>query len=117
MQDFKNLVTWQKGHELVLEMYSVTQKFPEHERFGLISQLRRAASSIPANIAEGSSRGSDADFARFLQMAVGSASEVEYFLILAKDLKYLEPEAHKRLDQQINEVKRLLIAFLKKLKA
>ena len=80
---------WQRGHELVLAVYQVSARFPADERFGVTSQIRRAAVSIPTNIAEGSGRGGDTEFARYLQIALGSASEVEYLLILAKDLSYI----------------------------
>ena len=86
MQDFRKLVVWQKSHAVTLAVYRFTKAFPADERFGLTSQMRRAASSIGANLAEGSSRGSDTDFARFVQISVGSASEMECHLMLARDL-------------------------------
>ncbi len=105
-----------KAHHLVLDVYSATRAFPADERYGITSQLRRAASSIAANIAEGSGRGSDADFARFVQIAIGSASEVEYFLLLAKDLRYLAPSSHAELETQTIEIRRMLINLVRKLK-
>ncbi len=98
-------------------VYQVTEKFPKIELFGLISQIRRSCSSIPANIAEGCGRSSDADFARFLQIAMGSASELEYYLLLAHDLGFLDEADYQRLSGETQEVKQMLTAFIKKLKA
>ncbi|CAD7851210.1 MAG: hypothetical protein [Olavius algarvensis Gamma 1 endosymbiont] len=89
MGDYRQLSVWAKAHQLVLLVYRKTRQFPADERFGLISQMRRAAASIPSNIAEGSGRGSDQDFARFARIATGSTNELEYQCILAKDLGYL----------------------------
>jgi four helix bundle protein len=89
MQDFRQLKVWEKAHHLALEVYKATSTFPKEEIYGLTSQLRRASGSIPTNIAEGCGRNTDADFARFLQIAMGSASETEYQLILAYDLEFL----------------------------
>ena len=86
MQDFRNLSVWRLAHELTLAAYRETSRFPSSEQFGLTSQMRRSAASIATNIAEGCGRGSDADFGRFLQIALGSASELEYQLLLAADL-------------------------------
>ena len=88
MADFKRLAAWKSSHELVLNIYRQTAAFPRHEMFGLTSQMRRAAISVPANIAEGRGRDTDRDFARFITMSLGSVNELEYFLILAKDLGY-----------------------------
>lgn len=85
MQDFKQLKVWEKSHLLALAIYQATHTFPSSEQYGLTNQLRRATVSIPSNLAEGSGRGSDADFGRFVQIAIGSASEVEYQLLLAHD--------------------------------
>ncbi|TWT90224.1 hypothetical protein Mal64_06080 [Pseudobythopirellula maris] len=117
MKDFQNLVVWQKAHQLTLSVYRDTRNFPSDERFGVTSQLRRSVSSIPANIAEGCGRGTDADFARFLQIAMGSASETEYHLRLSRDLSYLNQQQWDPLNQLTCEVKRMLAALLKKLKA
>jgi four helix bundle protein len=84
MKDFRTLLVWEKSHLLVLDIYQHLSSFPKEERFGLADQIRRAAVSIPANIAEGCGRGSDADFARFIQIAMGSASELEYEILLSK---------------------------------
>ena len=108
MQDFKDLKVWQKAHEVSLNVYHVTATFPSEERFGLVSQLRRAAVSVPTNIAEGSKRRGALDYARFLNIAEGSAAEVEYLLMLSRDLGHLSPTtAHSILDQ-IAELSRML---------
>ena len=115
MQDFRSLVTWQKGHALVLSVYRQTRSFPNEEKYGLTSQLRRATLSIATNLAEGCGRGSDADFGRFVQMAMGSASEVEYLLLAARDLGYLDDKIHRDLTDKTVEIKRMLAALLKRL--
>ncbi|MCB1227635.1 MAG: four helix bundle protein [Verrucomicrobiales bacterium] len=117
MKDFRQLQVWQKAHEFVLALYSVTQQFPKDELYGLTSQIRRASVSIPSNIAEGCGRQGDPELARFCQIAMGSASEVEYQLMLAHDLHYINALDHERLSQQLTELKRMLNAFLQKLKA
>lgn len=117
MQDFKQIKVWEKAHLLTVLVYQDTQEFPKEETYGLTSQIRRSASSIPSNIAEGCGRGSDADFARFLQIAMGSACELEYQLLLARDLNYLNKLRHEDLTRRVNEVQRMLAAFLKKLAA
>ena len=117
MRDFRSLDVWKKSHELVLAVYKASAGFPSSELYGLTSQTRRAASSIPANIAEGCGRGSDRDFARFLQIAMGSASELEYHLILARDLGFLDDVQQGSLEQATIEVKRMLTGFIKKLTA
>jgi four helix bundle protein len=105
MQHFSKLHVWKRAHALVLAIYRETRTFPIDERFGLTAQLRRAASSVPANIAEGSKRRSDADFARFVNIAEGSLGEAEYHLILARDLGYLDPS---ELLEEVDEVGRML---------
>lgn len=117
MRNFRELKVWEKGHTLTLAVYKATSKFPADERFGLTSQLRRASASIPANIAEGCGRGSANDFARFLQMAMGSASELEYHLVLSHDLKLLDSMVYETLNSSVTEVKRMLTSFIQKLKA
>lgn len=91
---FRKLLVWQRAHELVLAVYKMTDKFPKSEIFALTSQLRRAVVSIPANIAEGQGAGTKPQFARYLDIAKGSLSEVEYYLVLAKDLQYIKPETY-----------------------
>lgn len=114
MQDFKRLKLWDKAHQLTLEIYAMSKRFPKDELFGLTSQIRRASSSVAANIAEGSGRRSRKEFTYFLGIAIGSISEVEYFLILAKDLRYLDQIEYKRVNTLADETKRMLISFLQK---
>ncbi len=116
MQDFRNLDVWKRSHELTLAVYRATKLFPDDERFGLTSQLRRVASSIPSNLAEGCGRGSDPDFGRFVQHAMGSASEVEYEFLLAKDLQYLDDSKHAVINDEITGIKRMLAALLRKIR-
>src|SRR5260221_8644903 len=98
MKNFRDLKVWQKSYRLTLAVYRATRTFPKEEQFALTSQLRRAASSIPANIAEGCCRNGDAEFARFLHIAMGSASELECHLLLARDLDFLSPEVAQTLE-------------------
>jgi len=111
MNDFKNLKVWAKAHELTLQIYRVTQGFPKEELFGLVSQMRQAASSIGANIAEGAGRRSDGEFGRFLHISRGSATELEYHLLLAHDLGFLTAEAFGTLTKQSDEVQRMLTSL------
>jgi four helix bundle protein len=117
MQDFKSLKVWQKAHQLTLNVYKATAGFPPEERYGLTSQTRRACASIPANIAEGCGRDSDAEFARFLLISMGSASELEYHLLLSHDLGFLASTDCDPLSENLAEVKRMLNAFIQKLRA
>lgn len=116
MEDFRQLKVWEKSHSFVLAIYKATEAFPRTEVFGLTNQIRRASVSIPSNIAEGCGRGSDQDFARFLQIAMGSASEVEYQLLLAHDLRYLPSENYDPCSRDIVEIKRMLAALISKVK-
>lgn len=116
MQSFRALKVWEKGHHLTLAIYEASAAFPRDERFGLTSQIRRASSSVPANLAEGCGRGSDQDFARFVQIAMGSASELEYHLQLALDLRFIESTAYHRLIGQVIEIKKMLASLLNKLR-
>ena len=115
MQDFRTLQVWQKAHELTLSVYPLTATFPEGERYGLTSQIRRSAASIPANIAEGCGRGGRKEFSRFLRVAAGSASELEYHLLLAHDLRMVGAEEHKELARNVADVRRMLAGLLRKL--
>ena len=117
MKDFRELKVWQKSYGLTLAIYRTTRSFPREEQFALTSQLRRAASSIPANIAEGCCRDGDAEFARFLYIAMGSASELECHLLLARDLELLSADAAPALQSDVTEVKRMLSSLIHKLKA
>jgi four helix bundle protein len=110
------LKVWEKAHAVTLEIYKIAELFPKHELYGLISQLQRAAVSVPTNIAEGCGRDSDAELKRFFVIAMGSASEVEYLLLLARDLNYLSEEKHQTLTADLVEVRRMLNAFIQKLK-
>lgn len=116
MKSFRGLAVWEKAHRLTLAVYSATRGFPREEQYGLTSQVRRAASSIPANIAEGCGRNGDNELRRFLEIAMGSASELEYHLLLAKDLQMLDEPRYSELNEQTCEVKRMLAAFIFKLK-
>ena len=114
MKGFKELKVWRKAHELTLAVYGTTRRFPREELYGLTSQLRRSAASIAANIAEGCGRRSDGEMARFLQIARGSASEVEYHVLLAHDLHFLEEHEYRHLSQQSDEVQRMLTALIQR---
>ncbi len=116
MQDFHKLKVWEKAHSLTLVIYSVTKHFPKEEIYGLTSQLRRSVFSIATNIAEGCGRGTKKEFSHFLQVAMGSASEVEYLLILAKDLNYLDESLYKNLSDNGIEIKKMLSSFILKLR-
>ena len=116
MRDFKKYDVWKLSHKMTLEIYSVTKKFPSSEKFQLISQMQRAAYSIPSNFSEGCGRDSDQDFNRFVHIALGSAHELEYFLILAQDLSYMQENETERLTTQTNEIKKKLYNLSKKLK-
>lgn len=117
MRDFRELKVWQKAHQLTLSVYKATRRFPKDEMYGLTSQMRRAGTSITANIAEGSGRGTDPEMVRFLQIAMGSATELEYLLLLARDLAYLNEMIHDHLTNEATQVKRMLTSFIQKLKA
>lgn len=124
MQDFRQLKVWEKSHSLALSVFRITSEFPKSEQYGLINQMRRAACSIASNIAEGTGRNSDVDFARFLQMAMGSACELEYQLLLSKDLGWLQPFRalpedqynFETLQESIIEIKRMLTSLIQKLR-
>ena len=113
VQDFHYLVVWQKAHAWVLRVYKLTKRFPDDERFGLTSQLRRAAASVPANLAEACGRGGKHEFSRFVQIAMGSATEAEYHILLAKDLGYLGGQDFDTVGAAVEEVKRMLASLLK----
>ena len=117
MKGFKELKVWHKAHELTLAIYESTRTFPREELYGLTGQLRRSASSIGANIAEGCGRRGALEFARFLDIAQGSASELEYHLLLSVDLKLLDPETHTRLNSEVVQVKRMIASLLRTLRA
>jgi four helix bundle protein len=116
MGDFRKLQVWQRAHRLTLDVYRATRAFPKDEQFGLTGQLRRASASIGANIAEGCGRNSDAELARFLGIAVGSSSELEYHLLLARDLGYLQVEAYDYLSAEAEGVSKMLATFVDRLR-
>jgi four helix bundle protein len=115
MEDFKKLKVWSKAHLLTLAVYEITRKFPREEVFGLTSQIRRASASIGANIAEGCGRRSDPEMKRFVQIARGSANELEYHLPLARDLQLLPVEEFKELETKTLEIQRMLAALTQRL--
>ena len=116
MQNYKDLKVWEKSHQFTLLVYEISKVFPKEEMYSLTNQLRRAASSVSANIAEGCGKNSQAEFAHYLNIALGSANESEYFLILSRDLKYLKPEDYEKLYVLINEVKAMLISLIHKVR-
>ena len=117
MQYFRKLKVWEKAHKLVMTIYKESKRFPDDEKYGLTSQIRRASASIPTNIAEGSGRNSNPDFARFLAIAMGSASEVEYQIILAHDLGYITDGTSDSLESSLLEVKRMLNSLIQKVQS
>jgi four helix bundle protein len=117
MQDYKELVVWKKSHDFALSIYKSMSEFPKEERYNLVSQLKRASTSIPANIAEGAGRFTQKDFASFLQNALGSSHEVEYLVLLSKDLGFLNLELYNIHTQNINEIKAMLISLIKKVRS
>lgn len=117
MRDFRELKVWEKGHQMTLAAYKVTSGFPKDELFGLTSQIRRCAASIPANIAEGCGRMGNAELHRFLQIACGSANELEYHFLLARDLGYLSVPDYNLVHKDLLDVKRMLVALTSKVGA
>lgn len=117
VQTFQDLIVWQKAHALTLQVYEATKLFPSDERYGITSQMRRAAYSVPSNIVEGHSRRGRREFQQFLSIAAGSLAEVRYFLILARDLGHLDLEDYEKLWQSAEEVGRILYSFTKSLNA
>jgi four helix bundle protein len=117
VQNFRNLGVWTKAHELTLEVYSATRQFPKEEVYGLRDQLRTSSASIPMNIAEGCCRDGDREFARFLYFAMGSASELDYQLLLARDLGFLGDPGYSDLSNRTIEVKKMISSLLRKLRA
>ena len=116
IKGFRDLEVWRKAHKLVLEVYKLTNGFPQNERFGIVSQLRRAAYSIPANLAEGYGRRSTKEFLQFLAIANGSAEELRYFLILSSDLRYISPGDQAKLESEITGTVQMLAALSRSLK-
>lgn len=114
---FKDLIIWQKSHYLTLEVYKITSKFPPEEKYGITSQIRRAAYSIPSNIVEGHSRKSKKEFLQFLNIAKSSLEELKYFIILSGDLNYISKKDQNHLEEITEEVSKLLYSFTNKLNA
>ncbi|RJQ55913.1 MAG: four helix bundle protein [Nitrospiraceae bacterium] len=117
MKNFKELNVWKKSHQLTLKIYQTASTFPREEMYGLTSQIRRACASVPTNIAEGCGRNSDAELARFLEISMGSASELEYLLLLTRELNLINEPDYSKLADEVIEVKRMLASFIKKLRA
>ena len=115
MKNYKELTVWKRGIELVKAVYIISKQFPSEEKFGIISQITRAAVSIPANITEGNSRNSDKDYGRFLQIALGSAFEVQTYLIIAKDMNWAKNENIEAIELMLEEEIKMLHVFIKKL--
>ena len=116
VRDFTKLQVWQKGHRMVLNVYRLTSSFPKEERFGLTRQIRRSAGSVPANIAEGAGRRTDVEFARFIDIALGSTSETTYHLMLARDLGMLDSAGYRQLSEDARELRMMLTSFAQTLR-
>lgn len=117
MQNFRNLKVWQRAHQTTLLVYRITDDMPARERYGLMAQVRRSCSSIEANLAEGCGRKSDAELARFARIAMGSATETECHLLIARDLGFISADADRSSEQLLDEVKRMLHGLLEKLES
>jgi four helix bundle protein len=115
MRDFKKINVWEKSQKLAVKIYQVTKSFPKEELYGITSQIRRAAISIPTNIAEGCGKNSEKEFSRYLSIAQGSASEVHSLLLLAKDLGYQKEEENQQLENEIIEIKKMLYSLIEKI--
>lgn len=116
MQNYKDLKVWQKAHSLAIEIYKVSKGFPKEEQFNITSQLRRASISIPTNIAEGSGKFSNKDFAKFLQISLGSANEVEYLVLFSHELDLLDNALFESFTNEIGEIRGMLISLIKKVR-
>jgi four helix bundle protein len=116
MQNYKDLKVWEKAHHFTIQVYRISDAFPKTETYGLTNQLRRASSSIAANIAEGCGKNTKADFANFLNISLGSANEAEYFVLLARDLNYLTVSNYDELTKLVNEIKAMLINLISKVR-
>ena len=114
MKEFRRLTVWEKAHHLTLAVYSATAGFPSEEVYGLRSQMRRCSASVPANIAEGCGRTGNGEFHRFLNMAAGSLFELEYFVLLSRDLEFISPQTFEALTNDAREVQRMLASLLRK---
>ena len=117
MKDFRTLKVWERAHVVTLAVYKITEQFPKQELYSLTNQIQRAAVSIPANIAEGCGKDSDAELKRYCLIAMGSSSELEYLLLLARDLGYLQVSIYESIQNDLVEARKMLNAFIQKLKA
>ncbi|MBZ5682006.1 MAG: four helix bundle protein [Acidobacteriia bacterium] len=117
MKDFRRLKVWEKAHHLTLDIYKATTNFPRAELYGLTSQMRRCSASMGANIAEGCGKQGNNELHRFLHIASGSASELDYQLLLARDLNYMTDEEYRRIDGRLLELRRMLTALIQKVGA
>ena len=117
VKSFLDLIVWQKSHSLTLDIYQITNKFPSVEKYGVISQLRRAAYSVPSNIVEGHTRNSSKEFVHFLSIAQGSLNELKYFLILSRDLNFIDLNEHNNLNIKADEISKMLYMMKEKLKS
>jgi four helix bundle protein len=115
MRNFLNLEIWKRSHQVTLKVYKFTKQFPKEETYGLISQMRRSSSSVPTNIAEGCGRNSNPQLSHFLQIAIGSTSELEYQLILSKELLYIDQPLFKELHSDVTELRRMIYVFRSRL--
>lgn len=115
MQDFKQLRVWQEARELNKEIYSLTKYFPDSEKFGMVSQLQRASSSVCANIAEGAGRQTQKGFTSFLYIALGSIKEIESFVIMAKDVGHITEKQFEGIIESVNSIGKMLTCLIKKL--
>ena len=117
VKSFLDLIVWQKSHSLTLDIYQITNKFPSVEKYGVISQLRRAAYSVPSNIVEGHTRNSSKEFVHFLSIAQGSLNELKYFLILSRDLNFIDLNEYNNLNIKADEISKMLYMMKEKLKS
>ncbi len=115
MYDYKKYMVWQKSHKLVLKTYAFTNTFPKNEQYNLTSQINRAALSIPTNIAEGCGRNGQKEFIRFLNISSGSATELDYLFLLAKDLNFISEEDYLNLNEELIEIRKMLFALIQKI--
>src|SRR5271167_1073419 len=116
MRNYRDLVVWRRSHALTLTLYRATESFPKSAMFGLTSQIRRAAASVPTNLAEGCGRWGDGDMGRFVQIAMGSASELDYLILLSKDLNYFQLTEYQKLAVELGEIRRMLPALYKRIR-
>ena len=113
MRDYRKIQAWSRAHQFVLAVYKLTESFPPKEQYGLISQLRRAVLSVPTNISEGCGRSTETEFSRFIDIAHGSASEVDYLLLVSHDLGYIEKQTYQGLYKELTEIRKMLTGLVK----